>query len=148
MKSVLFFLVVAAFLLSQGVSAQDNQMHKEIKMTIDAMIKCTQDKDFEGVMSFWEDSNDFVYIADGNEVNMESLRGMFKGYLDNLETVDVLQQSLIVHPIGKHKAYCIWKGTEKVKMIGKDAIESSWVSTLIMENKKGGWKIVHGHTSH
>ena len=146
MKKNVFYLAIVLLLSSQIICAQN--MQKEIENTIEAMIKCSIDKDLEKSMSFWLDSEDFVLITDGHITNFAQLKEMLKQFWANLEKQEVLKNSVQVTPLSKYKALCVWKGTESIKMKDSEAIESNWISTLVMENKKGGWVILHGHTSH
>ncbi len=140
-------LIVIFFLLSNTTIVSQN-MQKEIEDSIDAMIKCSMEKDIDKSMSFWLDSKDFLYISDGQEYDISQLRNLLKEFWVNLEKQEVLENSIEVTPLGKYKALCVWKGSESIKMKDSEAFESNWISTLIMENKKGGWVILHGHTSH
>ncbi|WP_430817942.1 YybH family protein [Carboxylicivirga sp. N1E11] len=123
-------------------------MQREIEASIKAMMKCAAEKDIEGCMAYWSNSKDFVFIADGEEMDIEALKAFYHDFFNSLEHHEVIKHSVEVWPLGKYKAYCIWRGAERYTMKGQASVTSHWVSTLIMENKKGGWVILHGHSSH
>ncbi len=142
-------MLVCALLFSLSISfAYAQNTEKEITETINDMIEAGLSKDLDKAMAFWDNSPSFNYIADGQQFNYSQLKEMYKGFLDNVETYEVTESKVTVKEIGKYKALCIWTGAEKVKMKDQDPIEPKWISTLVMENKKGGWIILHGHTSH
>lgn len=142
-------LLACALLMTWSLQLTMAQNAKqEIKQTIDDMIAASLDKDLDKSMSYWDSSPAFTYIADGQQYDYQQLKDMYANFLANVENNEIIEQHITVREIGKYKAICTWSGTEKVKMKGQDAIESNWLSTLVMENKKGGWVILHGHTSH
>nr|WP_319400484.1 nuclear transport factor 2 family protein [uncultured Carboxylicivirga sp.] len=145
-KLVFYFITVSLIISSQTILSQN--MQKEIEDTIEAMIKSSMQKDLNKSMSFWLDSDDFVLITDGHVTNYAQLREMLEQFWANMEKQEVLKNTVQVTPLDKYKALCIWKGTESIKMKDGVAFESNWISTLIMDNKKGGWVIIHAHTSH
>ncbi|TRX72383.1 nuclear transport factor 2 family protein [Carboxylicivirga sp. M1479] len=148
MKPLLITLMIASLLFASDLFAQTAQMQKEVESTIESMIKCTQDSDLQKLMSFWHNGDDFTYIADGKTFSYEELQNLLNDYLLNKESIEVLKQTISVHALAQYKALCIWEGTEKVKMKDQEAVVMNWISTLVLENKKGGWVIIHGHTSH
>ncbi|MCU4165459.1 YybH family protein [Carboxylicivirga caseinilyticus] len=146
MKKPVIYFFVSLLLSSQIVLSQN--MQKEIESTIESIMQSSMDKDIDKSMSFWNNSDDFLLIVDGHEYNITQLREMYENFLGNMEKQEVLKNSVEVTPLGKYIALCIWKGTESIKMKDSETVEANWISTLIMENKKGGWVIIHGHTTH
>ena len=146
MKKQFTLLAIGLLVISQNTVAQ--QMQKEVESTIESFIKCSEEKDLDKAMKYWLNSEDFVYIADGQELGIQQLRKLTEDFFANVEKQEIIEHSITVKSLGEYKACCIWRGTERIKMKEQEPIESSWVSTLIMENKKGGWVIIHGHTSH
>lgn len=148
MKTLAFYLIIGSLFLSQSIPAQDKQMQKEVEETIESLVQASLDGDVDKSMAFWLDNEAFTYIADGHTFNYDALMNLYADYLSKRERVTITEQSVTVKPLGKYQALCLWRGTEKVKMINQDETVVNWISTFIMENKKGGWVIVHGHTSH
>ncbi|WP_439182800.1 nuclear transport factor 2 family protein [Carboxylicivirga taeanensis] len=121
---------------------------KEINATINDMIQASLSKDLEKTLSYWDNSASFSYIADGEHFTYAQFKEMYQEFLASVESSEISESHVKVREIGKYKAICIWNGREKVTMKNQSPIESNWISTLVMENKKGGWVILHGHTSH
>lgn len=142
-------MLVCVFLLSWGLQVSQGQnAENEIKKTIADMIQAGVSKDLDKTMSYWDNSSSFVYIADGKQYNYQQFKEMYIGFLENVENNEVTESDVTVKEIGKYKALCVWTGAETVKMKDQSTIKTKWISTLVMENKKGGWIILHGHTSH
>ncbi len=148
MKLLAIYLAMLSLLLLQSLQAQNTQVQKEVEKTIQSLVEYSVDKNLDKSMSFWSDSDDFTYIADGKQLNFTELKQVYSDYFQNREQVKIISQSYTVHAINQYNAICIWEGTEKVKMKDQDETVVNWIATLIMENKKGGWVITHGHTSH
>ncbi|MCU4157084.1 nuclear transport factor 2 family protein [Carboxylicivirga sp. A043] len=146
MKPLLLSLTFILSLSFVGGQAQNEQ--QEVESTMLTFIQCFLDKDHTMMMTFWNKSDDIVCIVDNKTYNTEQLSELYTYYFESIESVEILEQSFKVTPLGKYKALCIWQGKEKIKMKGHEQIESSWNSSLVMENKKGGWVIIHCHTSH
>ncbi|MCG8579403.1 MAG: nuclear transport factor 2 family protein [Bacteroidales bacterium] len=120
----------------------------EIESTIKVFTESFLNEDYEKSMSYWNNSDDIVYISDDRTYNTKELRSLYEFMSENIESLEILEQTIKTTSIGQYKALCIWQGKEKIKMKDREAIESNWISTFIMENKKGRWIILHGHTTH
>ncbi|MBR8535587.1 nuclear transport factor 2 family protein [Carboxylicivirga sediminis] len=142
-------LLISTLLIGWGIHvAYAQSAEQEIKQTIEDMIQAGLDKDVDKTLSYWDQSPSFTFIADGHQYDFMAFKDMYTDFLNKVESQEVTENKLTVKEIGKYKALCIWTGTEKVKMKEQEPFESKWISTLLMENKKGGWVILHGHTSH
>ncbi|GEM_PF-5399904 len=148
MKSFVLLLVFAGILHCATIDAQKSQMHNEIESTIKAFTESVIDKDIDKLMSYWLDHEDFMYTADGKIFTYEDLHKAMDEFCANTEKVIITNQTIKVTPLANKKALCTWQGSENLKMKEKEAVDINWISTFVMENKKGGWVILHGHTSH
>lgn len=148
MKSLIVMLAIIIQTLTLNMQAQSSQLQNEIKTTIEALMQCSIEKDFEKAISYWHNGDQFRFISDGESLSYEDLKHLYKDFFHNLEYIKVLENKVTTYPLSNYKALCIWEGIEKYKMIDSEELESKWISSLVMENKKGKWIILHAHTSH
>ncbi|WP_430816807.1 nuclear transport factor 2 family protein [Carboxylicivirga sp. RSCT41] len=145
MKLLTSSITLSLFL---SIACYSQNLQAEIESTINDFTQSFLNEDYEKSLSYWNSSNDIVYIAGNKTYNTEQLHTLYKYLSENIESIEILEQSVKATPISPYRALCIWQGKEKVKMKDHEVVESNWISTLLMENKKGGWVILHCHTTH
>ena len=147
MKNLLFlFLLVLA--TATGIFAQDNKRDTkivaEIRQVMDAQTVAWNNGDIEGFMKGYWNSPDLVFVSGANVTRgwQPTIERYKKNYDSRAKMGTLTFSDLEFDVLSKDSATVLgsWAlAREKDNPKGK--------FTLIFRKVKGGWKIVHDHTS-
>jgi len=116
---------------------------------IDNLVKYTPQKDLEKLLMLYDESPDFQFIDnDGVPKGISQLKELYTGLFSSLDYIKILESDIRTTAIDSETAYCVWKGKEKIKMLESEAMESSWIATIIVKKIEDNWKIIHFHATH
>jgi hypothetical protein len=116
---------------------------------IDNLMKYTPQRDIEKLLLLYDESPDFQLIDnDGAPKGISQLKELYKGLFSSLDYIKTLESDINTKAIDSKTAYCVWKGKEEIKMLESEAMESSWIATIIVKKIEDNWKIIHFHATH
>ncbi|MCG8579404.1 MAG: hypothetical protein MI866_05785 [Bacteroidales bacterium] len=164
MKSILIIMIALYLspdrLISQGYIANFNNkisaelrdieqvIDIEIEKTIDSLMYYTINKDLNKVISFYDSSEDFIYISDGNPITFRQVKESYANFFSQVDFIRDYHGISSIFILNPKQLHCIWHGYEKVKLHNQYVTEARWTSSVLFEKRSGKWIIIQVHTSH
>ena len=151
-------LVWALLIFSFGCTSQRSgqltqqemdQIKKDVKPVLDAIIDKFQKLDAEGAMQYYWNSPDFIALGgDGSRLDYQADK---KLAIDAVNTATSMEFSTVRSDftvLAKDLVLCAWlgKGTIELKSGDKD-ISDPYAVTFIFKHIDGQWKVIHYHES-
>ncbi len=154
-KKILFWLCVLFFISCNRSGVNTNEIinetivKEEVLQFIDDLVEFTSQKNTDELMKLFNNSEDFKLISAPDEVfGYDQLRDLYLFLFSQLEEQKIIESTTTVYPLSNTSALCIWGGLEQMKMKDQDAIQSEWISTMLLEKQGECWVIAHMHNSH
>lgn len=154
MRNVYPFLLICFICLGcqfndQSKDLRENEIVDSVTAVINSVIDLTLQRDLEKMMALYADSKEFRFIDDeGIPKSFIELKALYQSFFASLEHLKLLESHIDVVTLSRDHAYCVWRGTEELKMQGSELMQSAWIATIILKRIDGSWKIIHFHSTH
>lgn len=133
--------------IKESVGNACGLVNDEIDQTLDSLMHYASHKELKKVLSYYHQSESFVYINNGQPITHSQLADVYRAFFNQLDFTfgyKGLSSIVILNPIQIH---CIWHGHQGVKLFNKEMVEVNWTSSLLFEKQDGRWVIIQAHTS-